>query len=318
MSSYTIFALRLQNKKWFLETVPNEYTDIDLCKYCRLKYDFVRENSPCEICEHIQVFSTTEIDYYVKKYMKFYGIDNVRGGSYSKTTMSVDTIQHIQNELSTNFADIDMDYAILNKINDTYTDLHTWEKQRIVDEIYKITETYQKFSQERALLTQLRNPDNMVSRDVIHDIEWLCNRVVYYTNNTLLQPRTKGEDNTKPEIPATDVIRYKSVLSKLQMLYKIFFKFIDDGDDPAVCTKFEPKIYLMQPKMIFDTFFFHVDNTDRLKPHFDIADKIVNFYEYAYYRIMNRMDELEFDVNSYGYKFEDQFKFTILLLQQYL
>jgi len=211
-----------------------------------------------------------------------------------------------------------MDYAILNKINDTYSDIHTWEKQRIVDEIYKITETYQKFSQENALLNKLRNRDNMVSRDVIHDIQWLCNKVVYYTNNTLMLPLTMNAANTKHEIQTTDVIRYKSVLTKLQMLYEIFFKFMDDGDDPAACSKFEPKLYLMQPKMIFDTFFFHADNANQLKNHFEIAEKIINFYEYAYYRIMNRMDELEFDVNSYGYKFEDQFKFTILLLQQYL
>lgn len=318
MSSYTIFALRLQNNKWFLETVPTEYTHIDICEHCRLKYEFVRNNSPCEICEHIQVFSTIEIDYYVKKYMKFYGIDNVRGGSYSKTTMSVDTIQHIQNELSTNFADIDMDYATLNKINESYLDVHTWEKSRVIGEIYRLNKLYQKFSQESDLLNKLRNTDNRMNRDIIHDIHWLCNKIVYYTNNRLMMLNHADSLHANYEPPDTDVIRYKSVLTKLQLLYATYTKFIDDGDNTASSTKFEPKLYLMQPKMIFDTFFYHADNTDRLKTNFEIAEKMVNFYEYAYYRVINRMDELIFDVNSYGYNFEDQFKFTILLLQQYL
>jgi hypothetical protein len=316
MSSYIICAIRLQNNKWFIETVPDKYWQNDICNDCQIKYEFVRNNKPGEVIEYIQLSSDIEIDYYVKKYMKFYGIDNVRGGSYSNTTMSVDTIHHIHNEIAHKFIDIDMEYATLNKIYDTYSDIHKWKKTQVIDEIYKLNNTYQQFRQESALLNKLRNAGKM-NRDILHDLQWLCNRIVYYTNNSLLLTNTGDPSQSKYEPPISDIIRYKDVLAKLQMLYAMYTEHIDDGGSSAESTRFEPKLYLMQPKMIFDTFFYHADKTELLKTNFEISEKMVNFYEYVYYRIINRTDELTFDVNSYGYKYEDQFKFTLAFLQQY-
>ncbi len=156
-----------------------------------------------------------------------------------------------------------------------------------------------------------------MNRDILHDLQWLCNRIVYYTNNSLLLTNTGDPSQSKYEPPISDIIRYKDVLAKLQMLYAMYTEHIDDGGSSAESTRFEPKLYLMQPKMIFDTFFYHADKTELLKTNFEISEKMVNFYEYVYYRIINRTDELTFDVNSYGYKYEDQFKFTLAFLQQY-
>ncbi len=318
MTIYTIYAIKLQNNKWFLETVPDAYTNMDVCLNCQIKYEYVRQNLPAEIREYIQIGSESEIDYFVKKYMKFYGIDNVRGGSYLDSTMNIPTYKYLQEELSNKYTTIDIEHEILNAVYESYGDIHTWDKSHIREEMDQLAQIHHRYLQEKSQLTKLRQPDGRMNRNILHDINWLCSRIVFYANRGLLLPINADGTRVKHETPITDVIAYKRVLSNLQMVYRIYMDHIDDSWYTASCNNFEPKLYLMQPKMIFDTFFYHAHKTDELKTNFAIVDQMIDWYEYAYYCIMTRIDELEFDVNSYGENYEKRYDFTIQFLQNYL
>ena len=77
-----IFVLELENDKWFLHISNNEsYKFVNF--ECRALYEFVRKNPPIGIFESLPIFNKFEINTLTKKYMEYYGIDNVRGGIYS-------------------------------------------------------------------------------------------------------------------------------------------------------------------------------------------------------------------------------------------
>jgi hypothetical protein len=316
MASYTLFVVRLRNNKWLLETVPDKYLEHDIGVNCQLKYAFARTNSPIDICEKIQIRSEGDIDYFVKKYMKFYGIHNVRGGSYTDTVMSDATYHYLCQEIQKTFDTIDVEYDILDSVYKKYHNIHTWDKLQVMREIDRLMQTNRQYRTEKTLLTTMRHSDGKMNRDVLHNINWLCNRIVHYAHNGILSPKNEDGTYQKSEPLIADVIGYKNVLSKLQMLYNIYSEHV--ANENADCAKFEPKLYLMQPKMIFDTFFYHAHEVDVLKQHCAIAEQMINFYEYAYYRVINRIDELEFDVNSYGENYEQIYEFSLQYVGKYV
>jgi len=84
---YRLYALELSNKKWFIYTTKETDTkNIDLNS--KLLYQFVSNNLPILSHNSTQLNDVLEVNFYVKKYMRLYGIKNVRGGSYSDEVLS--------------------------------------------------------------------------------------------------------------------------------------------------------------------------------------------------------------------------------------
>ena len=66
---------------------------------CELIYKYTLIYKPLRIVETIVICQNDEINFFVKKYMKYYGIDNVRGGSYTNIELTNEERNHITNEL---------------------------------------------------------------------------------------------------------------------------------------------------------------------------------------------------------------------------
>ena len=56
---------------------------------------------PVKIIEHFETFDKFDEDKYTKKYMDIYGIDNVRGGSYTKVVLDNWQIKALEYEFRT-------------------------------------------------------------------------------------------------------------------------------------------------------------------------------------------------------------------------
>ena len=61
---------------------------------------WTKNNKPKSIIETIENCSLYDLDEYVKEYMKKYGIDNVRGGSYNQIILNTDTMRYLDEELN--------------------------------------------------------------------------------------------------------------------------------------------------------------------------------------------------------------------------
>ena len=98
-----IYILELIDEKWYIGSI-NTHSEIDIKinthfdndnTYC----EFTTKYSPKKIYKIIEIDDIDDTDKYVKKYMKEYGIDNVRGGSYTKLELTNDEKINIEIEL---------------------------------------------------------------------------------------------------------------------------------------------------------------------------------------------------------------------------
>ena len=96
---YRLYALELSNKKWFIYTTKETDTkNIDLNS--KLLYQFVSNNLPILSHNSTKLNDVLEVNFYVKKYMRLYGIKNVRGGSYSDEILSSEIKDMLEKNLS--------------------------------------------------------------------------------------------------------------------------------------------------------------------------------------------------------------------------
>ena len=102
MNRYYIFILKLENESYFLGKTPNPNFKLENLHilYKRLP-DFIVINKPIKIIEFIPDCTEQEVDKYTLKYMKKYGIRNVRGGTYDSHYLSEENRNRIKHLIAT-------------------------------------------------------------------------------------------------------------------------------------------------------------------------------------------------------------------------
>ena len=96
---YTVYVLELSHKKWFIYvSSENEIKDIYLNS--QIQYQYVANHLPILSHNSTPINDVLDIDYFVKKYMRMYGINNVRGGSYSNEVLSSNTKEVLEKEIN--------------------------------------------------------------------------------------------------------------------------------------------------------------------------------------------------------------------------
>lgn len=123
IENYCIYLISFDNNIFIIHLSKKNNNNKELLKECKILYNFIESNNL--IIENIiNIDSILDVDIYVKKYMKIYGINNVRGGSYSTKILDNNIIEYIKKEESILenklFNSIELYKSILNKsiIND--------------------------------------------------------------------------------------------------------------------------------------------------------------------------------------------------------
>ncbi len=105
---HNICVFKCNNNKFYVKDVPRDVPDtIEYMK--SLNTSFLSKNSPIETCEIYETNDGGEEDVITKKYMQIYGIDNVRGGSYT-----TDNIEDNQKDILINEFNLDNKQIIDN------------------------------------------------------------------------------------------------------------------------------------------------------------------------------------------------------------
>jgi predicted GIY-YIG superfamily endonuclease len=94
-----IYILELENDKFYIGKT-NNVKDRFKEHLNGIGNIWTKNNKPKSIIKTIENCSLYDLDEYVKEYMKKYGIDNVRGGSYNQIILNTDTITYLYNELN--------------------------------------------------------------------------------------------------------------------------------------------------------------------------------------------------------------------------
>ena len=128
-----------------------------------------------------------------------------------------------------------------------------------------------------------------IDRTIINSIQWLIDSIqikynIYKYNetypNTMIQPITLffSEDGVK---------EYRSLMIALNAIYK-------KNVNPKMASTYPD--YIENPSVFFDSLFF--SNEEIPYDHVAIAKSVCDYFEYLTYCIINKYEELEFDLSN--------------------
>lgn len=282
---FNLYVLELQENKWFLH-YASPSNDEFLWTECSAMFPFVNKYSPVKTFETIAIQDIFQIDYYVKKYMSCYGIENVRGGSYSNETLDTNTITFLQTELDANKNDYFNRQVMIDNIWKKYGNIITIDDRK--KQIEYIRGDIKKYRDLKQLI-KLLSADNKINRELIDDLEWIYSRIVTVCS-------------TVPEkLSKTDGDRYKEIMDKFKIAKNVFVNVLEKP------LRFDNMIALNTPEFVFDSYFYHSHNDfERIKciNNIDFALSLFQCFEYMCYSIINRLDEFIFDLSTYDTDYE--------------
>jgi hypothetical protein len=262
----TLYYLELKNKNIFLYASPTT-DETKLFSECVVLFDYVRKYPPVRILNKTDIYDSFEVDCYVKKNIKLFGINNIRGGSYSMEIIPDYMLKTLEYELlNINKLKLDMLDAIEKNIKSNGIDIES-------EKLKKLACDYNDILSKRDIL-KLYNGQT-IDRTLLTDLEWLSE----YYNKT-----------------DEDLTIYNCILLRLRAAYEIFKKHID--------RPIKHSIYLSAPEFIFDTVFYRPHEIkDWSKTNQDIQE-LIGKYEYISYAIINKIEEYDFDLSTFPENFE--------------
>ena len=115
---YNLYVIRLEDERYFIhvqsaETLYDANTD-KIMNNCVLLYDYVKQYKPKEIADIVYQIDFLYIDRFVLNYMQMYGIDYVRGGSYTDLILPEYLLLSLSDQFKTMTS---LPYEIQSKIN---------------------------------------------------------------------------------------------------------------------------------------------------------------------------------------------------------
>uniref|UniRef100_A0A6C0JJZ0 Uncharacterized protein n=1 Tax=viral metagenome TaxID=1070528 RepID=A0A6C0JJZ0_9ZZZZ len=271
---FVLYYLELENQKLFLFTFP-ETSDMlinendnsaTIMLQCQLLFDFVKKNPPLGIVHKVTVHDFCEVDCYVKKNMKQYGLENVRGGTYSMEVIPDTLLEALRLELSDSIR-LSTQQLIINNLFKKYKD----DKSVSIDEIKNKIDEYNEILKKRHDLC------GGLERTFLTELEWIRNFV----------PNSHGKIST------FDRQKYKDILLKMKCLNANFSQQKDGFQDIA---------QLKYPEFVLDTLFFHSHHLKtnlNLRKKYEIEkENLLSKFEYMAYWMINRAEEYEFDLTT--------------------
>jgi hypothetical protein len=264
---------------------------------CEILYDFIKP--PFQVTHVLPVSHPLDADVIVKKLMWNHGVDCVRGGSYSNKILSDREIQILYNEYDNLHNSLLSDGLIIDKLNSYHRAEELEDPYYLHFEEWELHKKYLKYSEEKEKMLQFRkcSGNAILGRHFLDDIDWLeifldCE----YEEGEKLLLATKEE--------------YKRILTVLQ---NITAKFIEYGYSEKIPP--EQLVFYKHPEFFLDPFFYHRGNIRDWSKDITIARDHLRFFKYMCYTIINRLEEMEFDILEYPANFEKEYEVAMKYYQ---
>ena len=273
--SYYLYFIKCQQKPTYFLYFSIEKPEYVILLECKLFYPYL---DVVECIEKKLITDKYEVDKHVKLCIFFYGIDNVRGGSYSDQVLPKYKLKALKNE---------------NEYIKSLSQINT--KSLIYDRIiqyYRTNPILDIESEQHRIYYELN--EYKKAKDLYDKCNFLS---VDYTN-WLDEFLKCGYDKNMSQKVSNDAIKkYKSSLQYLKRLTEIFFMLRDLGN--ANEDKFEPRVFLKKPEFVFDTMFYHRKSITNWDSVYNSCDKLIKQFDFMSYYIKVRLDELKFDISSH-------------------
>jgi hypothetical protein len=274
---YNIYVYELKDGKHLLypkKVLDNDDFGINECSFV---YQEIVRNNPIVRVVHIQEgVESWQIDAYVHTHMRKYGIENVRGGRYNTLELS----ESAKNEISETIKFFS--YGLEEQAQRVYQYYDCRESiQHDIDHYQDCIERYENLETERKKYE--------IDRTIAYDLNWL-KRIVEKGNNKFLEIKPK----------------YDILMNRVAAVYEQYLKSVEDAQEKIDsihklyedCAKCE--LFFQKPYVFFDG---RIIQEEREHIHYkyesDVQFRCVfSILELAIYSLINREDELIFDLSQ--------------------
>lgn len=343
MSPLYIYAVYLEENRYFIhcDKIERDYTiatDEKIMKRCELLNDYVKKYRPISIdfvdtmknfailmnknalYEQFGEYYLPELsdlysrqyglllDFYVKKYMCEFGIDNVRGGSYSEEILEENDVAVLTRELE-NSVKIKKNLDFLDNIEEKIDAL---EKNTLISDKKDYVESLlnkfyaAKEKYEDIMFFKVNDVKTRFGENLLKEMQWLKMIVINAindANNHTSESKRKNLNPLNDEANKNKHERYKKLILCLKHITDLYKKYHGEIE----C---EDTVYLYHPDFLFDKYIYHLssdgEENRRTKELEYMALCLFDDYESMYYSIVNRLDELEFDIKTFSSDFEKE------------
>ena len=291
-----IYVIKLQDNRYFLLRTDELKSDTRILFEAEILYDYPKIYLPESIYAiHIEELYL-DLDRYVKHYMYLFGIENVRGGSYTLNTLPDYQQKSLEIELNTASETHESNYE-LEKIIEYANTPH--EKEDIKTRLNEVKNNYEKYKKEKKLEIDI----DMYQIRI--EIEWIrseCDRqrLAFDTNKN--KTYIYRLENT------VAIERYRNMLKLLKSMRTIITDVLDIPIQD---------VEINHPEFVFDDFLYHHHTIHLQKSTYNVA-QVLNTYEYYSDIIENRKAERDFDIASWGPNAERNMPCEIYLLERLL
>jgi len=277
-----VYIIQLEQDRYFIYESDEIYPRKIMVE-CEIYHEYPKIYKPIKILEKYEFKKIESVDSLVKEYMELYGIEYVRGGSYSEPILTKEQENFIIRELEYIENGPKYDYSFTEVLKYEYRTYHSLKE---IDEIAsKIKSEYDKyiFEKERYEALFPKQYSSPITKINSKDIDWL------YESCILLEKefREKNKNNYIVE-------KYNQILGGLEHLY-FLLNFTDFFENQKSKIE-EYAIYLKYPEIIFDQFFLHKYPRISL----DQLQSFCSFLKLLLDTAINRIEEYKFDLSTYS------------------
>jgi len=321
MTDYKIYIIKLENNKFFLHVSLPIYEDL-LFKECSLLFEFVKNNPPICIMNTIDINDVLDIDYYVKYYMRTYGIHNVRGGNYTNEIFDDNQMMFLKKEIESSFFDYD-------KKNEIIEDIILNNQYKTIDEIKNekeiVEKKIKKYNNTKFLLSLLTSDDEEYLY-IIENLEWLkeeIDNIRLIFENNLDSKKLLELSKFKQYLPKITIDRYKNILKNIKSIVTTYNSLDKQKLEPYLTPYLNMKfssfkkyselesIFIKMPQFVFDNIFLHPYSITNWDDYYEKSHQLLENLFNISYTILNIIDELKFDLSTYPEYFEMKMKYTL-------
>jgi hypothetical protein len=304
MSELAIYVIELENGKWFLHATRPNNDPYYIMMECEILNNFAQQNKPKRVAEKMPINDVLDIDLYVKKFMKIYGVDNVRGGNYSAAVLSNQILEFLRNEIFFDDSKYQNNSVFIETIVESYRKNSAWKKEDIENEKKRLVFDLVEFQKTQKKYNDIRYSGGYeIAREFLYDLDWMLLMIEDTKQNEIFNFSLRKHSAYKVE-------KYTNVIRGMRLISAKYFsleKCVDAYD--------ECYIYYKNPEFIFDRFFYHPHTIIDWTNVCEEAEKLLKTFRHFLIFIMNRVDEYEFDLSTYSDNIEETTKYVLKYLE---
>ena len=267
---YNIYVYELNNGKYLL--YPRVISNYD--NFCAGEAAFVYQeivkNNPIKRLIHTQNgLESWQIDGFVHTYMHNHGIENVRGGRYN--TLELYEKEEISKAIKYFTYGLEEQEQRVYQYYD-YIDTIVHDPDNYKEKI----NNYEKTDMERKRFE--------IDRTIIYDLNWLVRSIETGVNKFF-----EIKDD------------YYKLMDRLSLIYKQYLNVVEDAESKIDgLSKGLCKLFFEKPYVFFDG---RIIKRERELHNYDLKtdkqlDQVIKVFELAIYSLINREEELYFDLNQ--------------------